>query len=139
MFDETKKYNHNGHFFFKPGDNLREVSKDVPNLPGVYYFIRLSHSKVELVYIGKSGSIEQSGEFKKQGLRGRLNNKQEKDIKRQDFFDVKCETENIDAIDVYWFVTFDKVHHDLPGYVEGLLLQRFFDVHECLPVWNRSF
>lgn len=139
MFDELRKYKNTGHFFFKPGDNLSEVSRGVPNLPGVYYFIRLSHGQVELVYIGKSGSVEQNGVFKKQGLRGRLNNKQEKGIKRQDFFDEKCKTESIDAIDIYWFVTFDKSIHDLPGYVEGLLLQRFFEIHNRLPEWNRSF
>jgi len=36
MFDELNKYKNNGNFTFKLGDNLREKSKDVPNLPGVY-------------------------------------------------------------------------------------------------------
>ena len=34
MFNETKKYKNSGHFFFKKGDSLLEVSKDVPELPG---------------------------------------------------------------------------------------------------------
>ena len=138
MFSELNNYKNNGHFFFKPGDSLAEITKEVPDLPGVYYIIRLAHGNVELVYIGKSGSVEQNGRFKKQGLRGRLNNKQE-GMRRQEFFDMKCPEENIDALDIYWFVTFDEKHHDLPGYVEGMIMQVFYEVHACLPAWNNSF
>jgi hypothetical protein len=138
MFDETKKYKNWGHFFFKKGDRLSEVSKDVPELPGIYYIIRLARGRVELVYIGKSGTIMQNGSFKDQFLKGRINNKQG-DIKRQDFFDKKMTEENIDGLDIYWFVTMDKNHHDLPGFVKGLLLQRYFEVHGKLPPWNKDY
>ncbi|NQU81012.1 MAG: hypothetical protein HQ543_05790, partial [Bacteroidetes bacterium] len=94
MFDELRKYKNKGHFFYKRGNNLRDVSKDVPDLPGVYYIIRLAAGRVKLVYIGKSGSIEQDGQFKKQGLRGRLNNKQD-GLQRQDYFEKKFMEENI--------------------------------------------
>jgi len=57
MFDETKKYRNNGHFFFKKGDSLMQVSKSVPDLPGVYYIVRLSNGRIELVYIDKSGTL----------------------------------------------------------------------------------
>ena len=103
MFSELNNYQNNGHFFFIPGDSLAEVTKGVPDLPGVYYIIRLAHGNVELVYLGKSGSIEQDGNFKKHGLRGRLNNTQE-GMLRQEFFDMKCLAENIDALDIYWSV-----------------------------------
>ncbi len=138
MFDEIRKYKNNGHFFFKSGNSLKDVSKDVPDLPGVYYIVRLAGGRVELVYIGKSGSIEQNGLFKKQGLRGRLNNKQN-GMKRQDYFENKFMEENIDGLDIYWFVTFDKANRDLPGYVEGLIMQIYFERHGSLPAWNNSF
>ena len=54
MFDELYKYKKSGHFFFKKGNKVAEVGKEVPNLPGVYYIIRLANDRVELVYIGKS-------------------------------------------------------------------------------------
>lgn len=139
MFSETKKYKHNGHFFFKKGDTLSLVSKDVPNLPGVYYIIKLAKGKVELVYIGKSGTMHQDGTFGSQMLKKRINNKQEKKIKRQDYFDQKVQEEQIDALDIYWYVTYDEKHQDLPSYVEGLLLQRYFEVHGTLPLWNKEF
>lgn len=138
VFDELKKYKNNGHFFFNPGDKLIEASNEVPELPGVYYIIRLANSKVDLVYIGKSGTINQSGKFKDQLLRGRINNKSE-GVKRQKYFEQKISDENIDALDIYWFVTMDKNNSDLPGYVEGLLMQRYFEVNGVLPLWNKCF
>lgn len=138
MFDELNKYKNNGHFFFKKGDRLSEASKEVPEKPGVYYILRLAKGKVDLVYIGKSGTIIQNDKFKDQLLKGRINNKQE-GIKRQEFFTLKIEQENIDALDIYWFVTIDENNKDLPGYVEGLLMQRFYEVNEMLPLWNKDF
>ena len=127
MFDEIKKYKNNGHFFFQKGDKLMEVSKDVPDLPGVYYILRLSKGKIDLVYIGKSGIITQSGVFEDQLLQGRINNKSNR-IKRQEYFEQKILEDKIDGLDIYWYVTMDK-NNDLPGYVEGLLMQRYFDLH----------
>gem|GEM_PF-488285 len=132
MFDETKKYKNSGHFFFKKGDNLLAVSKDVPELPGVYYIVKLARGKISLVYIGKSGTINQDGAFKEQLLKGRINNKQD-GVKRQTCFEENIAAENIDALDIYWFVTMDKMHNDLPGYVEGILMQRYFEIHGTLP------
>jgi len=88
--------------------------------------------------IGKSGTIQQKGKFKGQGLEGRLNNKQE-GIKREDFLNEKCEKENIDALDIYWFVTFDNKNQDLPGFVEGTILQRYFEVYGKLSSWNKEY
>ena len=138
MFDETNKYKNRGHFFFKKGDNLLTASKDVPELPGVYYIVKLARGKIELVYIGKSGTINQGGDFQDQLLKGRINNKQE-GMNRQIYFEQKISEENIDALDIYWFVTMDRNHNDLPGYVEGLLMQRYFEVYGMLPPWNKCF
>lgn len=138
MFSALNKYKNNGHFFFKKGNRLKAVSHSVPNFPGVYYVIRLARGRVELVYIGKSGSILQNGEFKSQGLQAHLNDKQE-EINRQEFFDLQLNQEQIDGLDIYWFVTYDKTNHDLPGYIEGLIMQLFFEVHGRLPEWNKEY
>ena len=138
MFDETKKYKNNGHFFFKKGDSLKQVSISVPDLPGVYYIVRLSGGRIEIVYIDKSGTIQQNGLLKDQGLKSRLNSKQD-GIERQEFFESLIMKENIDALDIYWYVTFDAKSKDLPGFVAGVLVQRFFEVHGRLPLWNKEF
>lgn len=137
MFSGLEKYQQ-GHFFFEKESNLRKASKEVPDLQGVYYVLRLSKGKIEVVYIGKSGTIQQTGEFKSQSLRGRINNKQA-NMKRQNYFDQKLESELIDALDIYWFVTIDEKSNDLPGFVEGILMQQYFDIYGKLPLWNTEF
>lgn len=138
MFDEVEKYKNNGHFFFKKGDDLKQVSATVPEMPGVFYILRLSKGHVDLVYIGKSGTLKQNGKFKNQLLNKSLNNEQN-GTKRQDFFNQKMVQEDIDGLDIYWFVTQDKNHHDLPEYVEGTILQRFYEVYGRLPEWNGEY
>ncbi len=138
MFDETEKYLNQGHFFFKKGNSLKDVSKDVPNLPGVYYIIRLARGRVDLVYIGQSGTINQKGVFKKPLLKDGINIQQD-GTPRQAFFDNKMITENIDGLDIYWFVTVDEHNNDLPSYVEALLMQRYYEVNGDLPIWNVGF
>lgn len=130
MFDETNKYKNKGHFFLNPGDDLSTVSSDVPDLPVVYYVMRLADGGVDMVYIGSSGSIDQKGRFSNLFLN---------EMKRQQFFEEKIFKEKIDALDIYWFVTFDEQHHDLPGYVEGKLMQRYFDLYGTLPSWNKKY
>ena len=137
MFDELTKYKTNGHFFFERGQTLAKVC-NAPEKAGVYYILMLRKGKIELVYIGASGTINQKGEFKTQLLRGRLNNKQNR-AKRQHFFEEIMLEKEIDALDIYWFVTFDKENRHLPSYVEALLLQKHFDIYGYLPEWNKGF
>jgi len=132
MFDETKKYKTQGHFFFKKGNSLKEQSVDVPELPGVYYILRLAKGKVDLVYIGKSDNDLQSGSTVGASLADALTQAVAQ-------FENKMTEENIDGLDIYWFVTMDKTNNDLPGYVEGILMQRYFDIHGKLPPWNKCF
>lgn len=119
-------------------DKLSEQSKDVPNLPGVYYILCLAKGRVDLVYIGKSGTILQNGTFKNQLLQKRLNNKQE-GKSREQFFKDKIQQEQIDALDIYWFVTFDEKHRDIPAFVEAQIMQRYFEIYGQLPAWNKDF
>ena len=88
--------------------------------------------------IGNSGTITQNGQFKGQTLKSRINNKQD-GMKRQHFFDKKMVEENIDGLDIYWFVTIDESNNDLPSFAKALLMQRFYEVHGKLPLWNKDF
>jgi len=131
MFDELYKYKKSGHFFFKKGNKVAEVGKEVPNLPGVYYIIRLANDRVELVYIGKSGIKNPSGKNKNALLKQSI-------TLQQEFLDIKMSETTIDALDIYWFVTMDIDHIDLPDYVLGLIMQTQYDVYGRLPEWNNS-
>jgi hypothetical protein len=58
-------------------------------------------------------------------------------LSQQDFFESRMMIESVDALDIYWFVTIDKKNNDLPEYVEGLLMQRHYEIYGNLPLWNR--
>lgn len=131
MFDELRMYKNEDHFFLKKGDLLSVASKDVPDMPGVYYVIKLAQDRIELVYIGKSGMINEDDPTKSQLLRSSI-------IKRQLFFAQKFLDENIEGLDIYWVVTFDHKNKDLPSFVEGQIMQRFFDQNRRLPKWNKG-
>lgn len=130
MFDELLKYRKNGHFFFKKGNNLVVVGKEVPDLPGVYYIIRLANGNVDLVCIGKSGIKTPLGKNKDTLLKQSI-------ILQQGLLDTKMSESNIDGLDIYWFVTMDANHIDIPDYVFGLILQTYYDVYGRLPEWNK--
>ena len=137
-FDDLKKYKNCGYFQFRIGDSPYHQSKDVPDLLGIYTFEKKTNESSEVVYIGKSGTLNQNGSFKNQFLKKRLNNKLI-GIKRQQFFDQKLEDELFDTLIIHWFVTFDDNQQDLPSYIEAKLIQEYFEKYKCLPSWNNNF
>lgn len=102
----------------------------------MYYILRIERNSIDLVYIGKSGTITQKGNLSKQTLRKRINNFLGKS---RNYFNEKVEEKNTDALDFYWFVTIDEKNKDLPGYEEGLLFQKYYEVNGELPVWNNKY
>lgn len=115
------------------GKKLKEITSKIPNTPGVYI---IYNSKGEIVYIGKAGTINQDGTFKKQGLRRRLNN-QHHGMSREGYFISKIEEDGIKHIEIKWYELTSGV---IPGYVEGVLIQQFFNRNNGrLPIWNEGF
>jgi len=98
VFDELIKYLKNGHFIFKKGNSLIEVGKEVPDLPGVYYIVRLANGSVDLVLIGKSG-------IKKPLVNNKDSLLKQSILHHQELLDKKMSESNIDGLDIYWFVT----------------------------------
>jgi hypothetical protein len=138
MFDELRIYKNNGHFFLKPGKKLSDIC-NAPEKPGVYIIYQLRKGKVELVYIGASGTINQKGKFSKQLLKSRLIKGKQDGIPIQYYFEQMMLINEIDALDIYWWVTFDDNNHHIPACIEGILLQRYFDINGNLPLWNKEF
>jgi len=100
---------------------------------------QLRKGKIELVYIGASGTLNQKGSFSKQLLKVRLTKGKQDGIPRQNYFEQMMRMNDIEALDIYWWVTFDENHRHIPAYVEGILLQRNFDLYGGLPPWNKEF
>jgi hypothetical protein len=141
MFDELEKYESNGHFFFSVGDELGQVCNAPKNGMGVYIVFALKDGKIELIYIGSSGKVQQNGSAKirKGGIYDRLVNGKQFDKPRKMSWKEKLLAEEIEALDIYWYNTFDENNSDIPATIEGLIIQRHFDIYGTLPKWNKEF
>lgn len=141
MFRELEKYNSKGHFFFTPNEELNRVCNSPKNGIGVYLVYELKDGHIKLVYVGSSGKIKQNGKISVRfnGIWDRIVNGKQFNGKRKITWKQKMIDEKIDTLDIYWYETFDKDNTDIPLYVEGLIIQRYFEIHRQLPRWNIEF
>jgi len=58
---------------------------------------------------------------------------------RRKSWKAKIFTEKIEALDMYWYKTFNKKNNDISSTIEGILIQRFYDIYSVLPKWNKEF
>lgn len=138
MFDELDDYKSNGHFFFSAQNDLENVCNAPKTGVGVYLVYALKEGRIELVFIGSGGKITQSGTRSGGMFDTIVNGKQFGDCRKRTWKE-KLISQKIEAIDIYWFETFDKEYRDIPSFMEGVILQRFFELHERLPGWNMEF
>lgn len=116
-------------------------NSNAPDKVGVYLFLEDPFVMPLFIrYIGKSGTINSDGTWKKQTIRKRLMMKQD-GMKRRKIIPELMKQRNLDKIYIKCFVTYDKEMslEDLPGYVEGLLLNEILKELTVLPVWNRAY
>jgi len=145
MFDELTKYTHNDHFFFVSTDRLIEKCNAPTDKSGVYIVYALAKGKIELIYIGRSGKKERDGSIfvRKAGLGGikdRLVNGLQFDrMPRKKSWPIKMMSEDIEALDVYWYVTHDRRNNDCPKEIEKILLNNHVAMWGRLPRWNKAF
>jgi hypothetical protein len=136
MFDETNKYKETGHFFLR-SDEVLETSCNAPKSGnGVFIVNQLKHGRIDIVLIGSSAKIQKSGSLKKTDS---LFNSIIKDPQFGLSWINKIKKENIDGLDIYWYVTFTQRTRDIPFFVQSLLLQRYFELYGRLPNWNVEF
>jgi hypothetical protein len=144
MFDELTKFQHSDHFFFKSTDNLKDECNAPTDKSGVYVVYALKHGKIELIYIGRSGKVEADGTMiiRKAGLGGIkdriVNGHQFGKSPRRHSWPNQMKFENIEALDVYWYVTHNKQYQDCPRELERLLLKKHIDIFGILPRWNKE-
>ncbi|MEM7180213.1 MAG: hypothetical protein AAF518_04835 [Spirochaetota bacterium] len=144
MFDELKKYKNQDHFFFSAEQELSKVCNAPKDRSGVYIVYELKKGRVELVYIGCSGKVQNDGSIKHRssgggGLYGRIvNGKQFGNIRKKSWKQ-KLIVEKIEAIDVYWYDTFNSPLKHIPAFVEATIIQLYYKQNKCLPRWNVKF
>jgi hypothetical protein len=130
LFDfENKK------FEFEVGDEnptklLRRQTKNVPNLPGLYFvfsekqsndnlkshlYFSLEGFDVELLYFGKAGGVTSNGKVLRQNLFGRINNVVNGDIPRAKYWNAEMIANNESKFIVYY------VLHENPSSIEKVI------------------
>lgn len=132
------KYKNCGEFFFSLGSLLSNVC-NAPPLYGVYIIYAIvPNVNDKLLYIGKGGSIKTNATFKNQKLCGRINATRGNGT-AQTYFTTQMNNLSIQTIRFNWYVTFQNQLRDIPGCVEALLIQRYFQIYGALPPWNVCF
>jgi len=142
MFDELKKFKTNDHFFVMKNSALEKVCNAPKTTSGIYLVFALKKGRIELVYIGSSGKIQNDGSIKHRegGLYDRIvNGHQFGKIPRKISWLNKINEEGMDGLDVYWYDTFNNKTKDIPAFVEAVIIQRHFDIYNKLPDWNIEF
>jgi hypothetical protein len=135
MFDELKKYKTNGHFFLKPEGNLESVCNAPKNTNGIYIIYELKRGHINLVFIGSSGMLQNNGTLKKySSLFESINNEAQ-----QMSWIKRMKQEKTDALDIYWYETFNQKIKDVPSFIKALLLKIHIDIYGQLPSWNPEF
>jgi len=141
MFDELRNYKNNDHFFFKPDESLNEKCNAPKDSSGIYLIYALAHGKIELIYVGASGRMQPGGKLKARngGIFDRIVNGKQFDEPRNISWPKKMKAEQIEALDIYWYETFNIKVKDIPAYAEAQIIQRHFDIYGKLPRWNSEF
>ena len=141
MFKELDKYTSNDHFFLTRKDILSEVCNTPKTGIGVYLIYALKDGKVELVYIGSAGKIKQDGTImsSSEGIYDAIVNGGQSQSPQNFSLKERVLAENIEALDVYWYKTYDQKQKDIPRVTQSMIMEIFFHVHQRLPRWNDVF
>lgn len=145
MFEKVlEKYTNNGSFTFIPNEDLERKCNAPTDKNGVYLIYQVVKGEENLLYIGSSGQFR-NGQMsvRKSGLGGmkdRLVNgyhpKFDK-VRRKYAFPNQMRIDEIEQIKIYWWVTWDKNHKDVPTKIEGKLKQLFEDRYHKGPLWHK--
>ena len=110
--------------------HFRQVKR--PNRYGIYIVCQKSTNQV--LYIGKSGTINKQGEFSKQDIPGRLTNTKD-GISSNEWFRSLVSAKGAVVVE---YVFLDKMPAS-PALAESILLQAYLDEHGQLPYRNNEF
>ena len=143
MQELLSKYSEVGTFTFYPKDKLAQVCKSIPdNKSGVYLIYSVSKEKKELIFIGRTGQMLYGyPKHRTGGLRGCFTTGKQQlgfpvNNTRQLSWPKKMEEEEIDYLEVHWFITLDESLRDCPMILEKTLLDRYQASEGHLPRWN---
>ena len=97
------------------------------------YIVRRRHVDRHVIYIGKSGTIKNSGDFCLQDIPQRLTKAPRSEVISSAWFEQLCR--EYGALTIEYFILDEFL---FPGYVESMLLQAFRNDFGKLPDKNKS-
>jgi hypothetical protein len=143
-FESLDQFRNKGSFGFKPDDKLSKVCDAPTDKSGVYIVYGFSNGVKELIYIGISGTRQPDGTLKTRsagfgGMKDRIvNGHQFGKIPRKRSWPDRMRLENIDFLEVHWYVTYDETVKYFPRDIEITLLRIYESEHHRLPRWNKE-
>ena len=128
----------NGCFIYRSGDKIKKVSQGCPDKYGVYVIYGVNN-KSEVIYIGAAGTVDKHGNFKKQGIKGRISNTRNNNEAPDKYYRKILETHGYSYLKFKWFITFDNTNKILPKFAEAKLIQYYYKEKRMLSKENKEF
>lgn len=142
MNTELNKFKIKNQFSFSIDNNLELVCNAPDAGAGIFIVYAVEGENKELIMVGSTGTIQNDGTLKSKngGLFDKIvNGHQFAKTGRKYSWSAQMKLENIERLEVYWYETFNDSDKVIPTFMEGQILQDFFDENSKLPRWNVAF
>ncbi|OYU96390.1 MAG: hypothetical protein CFE21_08310 [Bacteroidetes bacterium B1(2017)] len=138
MIEELQKYRQKGNFLFRPSSKLAEVCNAPANSSGVFAIYALERGRVNLVFVGISGKEgpEATIIHNKGGMKAKIVTGKQFGGFCRNTWPMRMKLENIDALEIHWFVTYGGMEKDFPRNLEIDILTKHQEQFGRLPRWN---
>lgn len=142
MNKELSIFKTKNQFSFSVNDDLELVCNAPDAASGIFIVYAVEGEKNELIMVGSTGTIQNDGTLKSKngGLFDKIvNGHQFAKTSRKYSWSAQMKLENIEKLEVHWYETFNEKSKVIPTFMEGQILQNFFDENGTLPRWNVAF
>lgn len=142
MNKELKKFKVSDSFTFTIEDSLEQVCNAPEGSAGIFVVYAVEAEAKELIMVGSTGTVQNDGTLKSKngGLYDKIvNGHQFAKTGRKYSWPAQMKLENISALEVSWYETFNADAKAIPTAVEAQVLQNYLDDNGRLPRWNVAF
>ncbi|UPQ78997.1 hypothetical protein M0M57_15425 [Flavobacterium azooxidireducens] len=142
MYKEVSKFKNSGSFQFSSNDDLEVVCNAPNDASGVFLVYSIEEDNKTLIMVGSTGTVQNDGTLKAKngGLYEKIvNGHQFAKTARKYSWKTQLQLEKIEAVEVFWYETYNNKTKVIPTFVEGQILQLFLKENGKLPRWNVAF
>ena len=142
MYKEVSKFKNSGSFQFSTNDDLEVVCNAPNEASGVFLVYAIQEENRELIMVASTGTVQNDGTLKAKngGLYDKIvNGHQFAKTARKYSWKTQLKLEKIEAVEVFWYETYNYKTKVIPTFVEGQILQLFLKETGKLPRWNVAF